>query len=130
MKEWKITTKTHLAKFLPLLITLKRTSELFMFQKKYHICEACGKDFSTKAYLKMNIRCVHEGFKNHKCQIYGRAFSQSGELNRQISSVHKRVKNHKWNSWPLYTSSSGKCKLRMYHVYKIIRLPAWFRMSC
>ena len=44
-----------------------------------HVCNQCGKGFSTKWKLETHYR-VHTGEKPYQCQICQRAFKQKGSL--------------------------------------------------
>ena len=53
-------------------------------------CNYCGKDFSTRKYLKKHIASVHEGNKVN-CQECGKYFSSAQNLMRH-KEVHEKAK--------------------------------------
>ncbi|GBN59801.1 Zinc finger protein 91 [Araneus ventricosus] len=60
--------------------------------EKPHICESCGKAFSTKTDLKRHI-FIHTNEKPHSCEQCGRAFSIKSKLKRHLL-IHTKKKPH------------------------------------
>lgn len=66
------------------------------------MCEACGKSFASKEYLRHHSN-IHTGSKPYKCEQCGRGFAQR-------NSLHQHLKIHTGN-WILNTTCfySWKC---------------------
>lgn len=61
------------------------------------MCEACGKSFASKEYLRHHSN-IHTGSKPYKCEQCGRGFAQR-------NSLHQHLKIHTGNwiyRWPLF----------------------------
>lgn len=53
------------------------------------MCEACGKSFASKEYLRHHSN-IHTGSRPYKCQVCGRGFAQR-------NSLHQHLKIHTGN---------------------------------
>lgn len=54
------------------------------------MCEACGKSFASKEYLRHHSN-IHTGSRPYKCEQCGRGFAQR-------NSLHQHLKIHTGNS--------------------------------
>lgn len=57
--------------------------------EKPFMCEACGKSFASKEYLRHHSN-IHTGSKPYKCEQCGRGFAQR-------NSLHQHLKIHTGN---------------------------------
>lgn len=55
-------------------------------------CESCKRAFHTKLLLQRHFEAHHLGIKNHVCNICGKAFSSRNAMMKHQRSVHKREK--------------------------------------
>lgn len=58
--------------------------------EKPFMCEACGKSFASKEYLRHHSN-IHTGSRPYKCEQCGRGFAQR-------NSLHQHLKIHTGNS--------------------------------
>lgn len=62
------------------------------------MCEACGKSFASKEYLRHHSN-IHTGSKPYKCEQCGRCFAQR-------NSLHQHLKIHTGESPQAATSDT------------------------
>ena len=98
-QETKNETSKH-AKNLENKDRLKPTSTFFEKERKDHICETCGKEFSRKSVLKSHSVANHElqsckksaGHKKFICPTCDLAFTQSQHLKKHVMAIHCVIK--------------------------------------
>lgn len=64
------------------LIPLIRFTDIYTFLftgEKPHVCDVCGKGFSTSSSLNTHRR-IHSGEKPHQCPVCGKRFTASSNL--------------------------------------------------
>ena len=60
--------------------------------KIQNICDICKKSFTTKSYLKLHVKTVHNEVKEHKSDIYDMTFQQNSGLRSHIKTIHNLTK--------------------------------------
>ena len=61
----------------------------------YEKCDLCDKKFTSKKYLELHIKKVHEGQEIHKCEICGKDFDKINEFMTHVVTDHEGHKYHK-----------------------------------
>lgn len=62
------------------------------------MCEACGKSFASKEYLRHHSN-IHTGTKPYKCELCGRGFAQRNSLHQHLKT-HTGNRRHGWRIAP------------------------------
>ena len=57
-----------------------------------HICNLCNKPFSSRKYLKIHIKTVHEGLKEKKCHLCDKVYAHATDLSVHIKKIHEGFK--------------------------------------
>ena len=66
-------------------------------ERKTYECSQCERNFSTKRYLKIHFKTVHEGDNSAECKICNHKFATKSTLKFHVSTVHEGKKSHKCN---------------------------------
>eukprot|EP00111_Clytia_hemisphaerica_P018712 TCONS_00055293-protein len=75
-------------------VALMTSKNIAYDHSKDHLCQVCGRNFSTNDNLKRHKQTVHEGLsKDHLCQVCGQNFSTNANLKRHERTVHEGVRD-------------------------------------
>ena len=77
---------------------------------KDHVCNHCCKSFSSPERRDIHVRTVHEGVKDHICNHCEKSFSTFQSLKLNVQTVHEGVKGHVCNHCGMRFSQAGSFK--------------------
>ncbi|KAH9368789.1 hypothetical protein HPB48_012434 [Haemaphysalis longicornis] len=80
--------------------------------EKPHVCDVCGKGFSTSSSLNTHRR-IHSGEKPHQCHVCGKRFTASSNLYYH-RMTHSKEKPHKCTLCSKSFPTPGDLKSHMY----------------
>lgn len=87
--------------------------------EKPHVCDVCGKGFSTSSSLNTHRR-IHSGEKPHQCPVCGKRFTASSNLYyhrmTHIKVTRSFITSHLFNALALsWQATFERCLSRCFH---------------
>ena len=95
-----------------------KTDDLELIQiHTSHVCDACGKNYTSKGNLYLHVRALHKG-ADYPCGQFEYRANGKTHLKKHIQSVHEKIK-HSCTLCDHQASTKGNLKIHIESVHEM-----------